>query len=1042
MAEQSRIAHNLGGKSRTADVNITENIDFAGLYLSDSVLSGLKDSGFVRPSPIQLKAIPIGRCGLDLIVQAKSGTGKTCVFSVIALESLALESNSTQVLVLAPTREIALQIQDVLTSIGSAMKGLLCHTFIGGIPLNEDRQKLRKCHIAVGSPGRVKQLIEQKILKTDSIRMFILDEADKLLEDSFQEQINWIYSMLPENKQMLALSATYPEYLAQHLTKYMRNPTFMRLNANDPALLGIKQYFQTVLYHPLPQKVFEEKIKWLVKLFSSVDFHQCLLFSNLQTRAQTLCDILNSKGWPSTCISGSQDQQSRMEAMDKLKKFHCRVLISTDLTSRGIDAERVNLVINLDLPRDHETYLHRIGRAGRYGSYGVAVTFVCEGGEEQQMRAIEAKCGTRIEVLPDPLPTDLAKNIDYLQMGDLVSSEQIITRPEEAGGEPTAGHQVAKYVRTKMGYMNTQKDNCSDMGDEATGTCLTPENECGLKQTNFSEEVSCLSANFLNGTKDGGRYKKNKKQNKTGQIKHSGNEDYCSSKEGSVPDFDLEDKCPLPPHDAPSQMSTMASNSVPTCDTGTSKSHSEKDQIVASILSKLQLKKTTNSVRLAYNNVLKSHQAFKQQDGRDVLHQDLKESEEATEVAKAVDDKEETPDEIETQQWSSLANEIGFLLQKIHLDQHHMLCRYDSKDVTNRSSSSSLQKHPDQVSGEKEYKSGKHLPEEIPNYAGKITRPKTSSEKADKAEKTDSHQSTSANICGKAQGNTTQLAVNIKENYDTPQIKLGGVLNGNMRSDELSTLDVENNYGLKWALDSRNSIAAQDGGDDGERASSSEFESTRSNSIYSYSSDESNSEDEIEDTCFDGDDVIQQQSTNLCQYSCYGGYSAENQWYPGSEQYYADAYTEEYFREDSGSHYDNIHRGNYDTENKADQYYEGGYTVYDSDHYGQYSTADYYYRQSRDYKTKSHNNHHKNDPKDDIEWSAWQQYDKTRAEAAAAAGLAPPSAIYWLPCMVPVPCFTYTNTDMQAWMKSYQDYVEQYCGLYANCGNNAQFSKK
>ncbi|MEE6493404.1 hypothetical protein FKM82_016811 [Ascaphus truei] len=295
-----------------------------------------------------------------------------------------------------------------MISIGSRMEGLECHVFIGGTPLPQDKLRLKKCHIAVGSPGRIKQLIEIGFLNTSSIRLFVLDEADKLLEEgSFQEQINWIYSSLPANKQMLAVSATYPESLAKALTRYMREPTFVRLNASDPSLLGLKQYYKVVNSHPLPHKIFEEKVQHLQELFSRIPFNQALVFSNLHSRAQHLADILTSKGFPAVCISGSMNQNQRLDAMAKLKQFHCRVLISTDLTSRGIDAEKVNLVINLDVPHDWETYMHRIGRAGRYGTYGLSVTYCCRGEEENLMMSITQKCNLRLLPLPDPIPDGL-----------------------------------------------------------------------------------------------------------------------------------------------------------------------------------------------------------------------------------------------------------------------------------------------------------------------------------------------------------------------------------------------------------------------------------------------------------------------------------------------------------------------------------------------------------------------------------------------------------------------------------------------------------
>ncbi|NXL30856.1 DDX20 helicase, partial [Glaucidium brasilianum] len=434
------------GRFRTRDVLVPGGpADFGSLLLSAPVLAGLEAAGFHRPSPVQLKAIPLGRCGLDLIVQAKSGTGKTCVFSTIALDAVLLESPATQILILAPTREIAVQIHAVITTIGIKMEGLECHVFIGGTPLSQDKVRLKKCHIAVGSPGRIKQLIELDYLNTASIRLFILDEADKLLEEgSFQEQINWIYSSLPANKQMLAVSATYPESLANALTRYMRDPTFVRLNPTDPSLIGLKQYYKIVNSHPLPHKTFEEKTNHLQELFSKIPFNQALVFSNLHSRAQHLAEILTSRGFPAECISGGMNQNQRLDAMAKLKQFHCRVLISTDLTSRGIDAEKVNLVINLDVPVDWETYMHRIGRAGRFGTLGLSVTYCCRGEEENMMMKIAQKCNLQLLPLPEPIPPGMMDQFEdgevevkpVMHTGASVNSDTLGLRPEEPVLQP------------------------------------------------------------------------------------------------------------------------------------------------------------------------------------------------------------------------------------------------------------------------------------------------------------------------------------------------------------------------------------------------------------------------------------------------------------------------------------------------------------------------------------------------------------------------------------------------------------------------------
>uniref|UniRef100_A0A8C8SH77 Probable ATP-dependent RNA helicase DDX20 n=1 Tax=Pelusios castaneus TaxID=367368 RepID=A0A8C8SH77_9SAUR len=435
-------------RPRTSDVLLRGGpADFGSLLLSAPVLAGLEAAGFLRPSPVQVKAIPLGRCGLDLIVQAKSGTGKTCVFATVALDSLLLANPATQILVLAPTREIAVQIHAVITAIGIKMEGLECHVFIGGTPLNQDKMRLKKCHIAVGSPGRIKQLIELDCLNTSSIRLFILDEADKLLEEgNFQEQVNWIYSSLPANKQMLAVSATYPESLANALTRYMRDPTFVRLNPTDPSLIGLKQYYKIVNSHPLPHKTFEEKAQHLHELFSKIPFNQALVFSNLNSRAQHLAEVLTSKGFPAECISGNMNQNQRLDAMAKLKQFHCRVLISTDLTSRGIDAEKVNLVINLDVPFDWETYMHRIGRAGRFGTLGLAVTYCCRGEEENMMMKIAQKCNLHLLPLPEPVPAGLMEqfadcdvDVTSIAHADASVSAYILPhkRPEETVQQST-----------------------------------------------------------------------------------------------------------------------------------------------------------------------------------------------------------------------------------------------------------------------------------------------------------------------------------------------------------------------------------------------------------------------------------------------------------------------------------------------------------------------------------------------------------------------------------------------------------------------------
>ncbi|NXD43194.1 DDX20 helicase, partial [Copsychus sechellarum] len=520
------------GRFRTRDVLVPGGpSDFGSLLLSPPVLAGLEAAGFHRPSPVQLKAIPLGRCGLDLIVQAKSGTGKTCVFATIALDAVLLESPATQILILAPTREIAVQIHAVITTIGIKMEGLECHVFIGGTPLSQDRSRLRKCHIAVGSPGRIKQLIELDYLSTGSVRLFVLDEADKLLEEgSFQEQINWIYSSLPVNKQMLAVSATYPESLAAALTRYMREPTFVRLNPTDPSLLGLKQYYKIVNSHPLPHKTFEEKTQHLQELFSKIPFNQALVFSNLHSRAQHLAEILTSRGFPAECIAGSMNQSQRLDAMAKLKQFHCRVLISTDLTSRGIDAEKVNLVINLDVPLDWETYMHRIGRAGRFGTLGLAVTYCCRGEEENTMMKIAQKCNLQLLPLPEPIPPGMMEQFEdgevevkpAIPMGPEVNcdtecpkAEQPVLQPVQNGfsdiAQPPSNppRDNSSVERPKKTPKQKQVKKCTNAANVEKNSRAPQSPSCHTEQRNRVKPISRMDGQHSTQAPDEEALKKN-----------------------------------------------------------------------------------------------------------------------------------------------------------------------------------------------------------------------------------------------------------------------------------------------------------------------------------------------------------------------------------------------------------------------------------------------------------------------------------------------------------------------------------------------------
>ncbi|KAI8602629.1 P-loop containing nucleoside triphosphate hydrolase protein [Dissophora ornata] len=389
------------------DVHISEDLDFSSLVSNPALLNGLASAGYHRPSPIQLKTIPLGRLGLDLIAQAKSGTGKTVVFSVIAIESVLSHSAATstavfpgdeganrgaplqqpKAVIIAPTREIAVQIQDVISSLVSAGlgKSVTCHSMIGGMPIQKDKENLKRCSIVVGTPGRVRSLIETGDLRASQIRLLVLDEADKLMEDVFKEDVYRIAEKLGSTKQVMAFSATYDDDLLSQLDHLVKDPVYVMLSNGTPELEGVLQYYKLAT---LDEKhkgssvflrqihIMEAKFTELESLLTHVPFYQAIVFLNHRGRAGDLVKFLTRKGWPAMHIASGISQEERLEIMKKARKFELRVLVCSDLIARGIDIDRVNLVVNLDLPKDPETYLHRIGRTGRYGTTGLAVSIV------------------------------------------------------------------------------------------------------------------------------------------------------------------------------------------------------------------------------------------------------------------------------------------------------------------------------------------------------------------------------------------------------------------------------------------------------------------------------------------------------------------------------------------------------------------------------------------------------------------------------------------------------------------------------------------
>jgi translation initiation factor 4A len=369
---------------------VTDNFDNMGL--NNELLRGIYAYGFERPSAIQQRAIAPVIKGHDVIAQAQSGTGKTATFSISILQKLDMSVNQTQALILAPTRELAQQIQKVVIALGDFMN-VDCHACIGGTNVREDMKKLESgSHIVVGTPGRVFDMINRRALKTDHIKMFVLDEADEMLSRGFKEQIYDVFQLLPPNTQVVLLSATMPPDVLEVTTKFMREPIRILVKRAELTLEGIKQFYIAV-------EKEDWKLDTLCDLYETVTITQAVIFCNTRRKVDWLTEKLHAREFTVSAMHGDMDQTQRDVIMKEFRSGSSRVLIATDLLARGIDVQQVSLVINYDLPSNRENYIHRIGRGGRFGRKGVAINFVTSE-DVRMLRDIEMFYNTQIDEMP------------------------------------------------------------------------------------------------------------------------------------------------------------------------------------------------------------------------------------------------------------------------------------------------------------------------------------------------------------------------------------------------------------------------------------------------------------------------------------------------------------------------------------------------------------------------------------------------------------------------------------------------------------------
>jgi translation initiation factor 4A len=373
--------------------NYEEVVDnFDNMSLQEDLLRGIYAYGFEKPSAIQQRAIMPLVKGLDIIAQAQSGTGKTATFTIGILQRLDFSISECQALILAPTRELAQQIQKVVIALGDYLNAK-CHACIGGTRVSDDITKLRNgVHIVVGTPGRVYDMLCRNVLRPDRIKMFILDEADEMLSRGFKDQIYDIFQALPPRTQVGLFSATMPPEALEITQRFMNAPVRILVKRDELTLEGIKQFYIAVDRE-------EWKLDTLCDLYDTLNITQAVIFCNTRRKVDYLTDKMRARDHTVSSTHGDIGQQERDVILNEFRTGSSRVLITTDLLARGIDVQQVSLVINYDLPRNLENYIHRIGRSGRFGRKGVAINFVTQE-DIRALRELEQFYNTQIEEMP------------------------------------------------------------------------------------------------------------------------------------------------------------------------------------------------------------------------------------------------------------------------------------------------------------------------------------------------------------------------------------------------------------------------------------------------------------------------------------------------------------------------------------------------------------------------------------------------------------------------------------------------------------------
>lgn len=392
---------NNANKTFAEETEITSFETFDEMKLDEPLLRGIFGFGFEQPSVIQQRTIVPMRDDRDLIAQAQSGTGKTGAFVIGSLSRIDTGLCEPQVLVLAPTRELALQSAAVASEIGAQMAGLRVMSLVGGTSVRADAAALRSAasmpHVVVGCPGRIYHMMEDGALQTRSIAVLVIDEADEMLALGFADQVRDVVGRLPSRVKIALFSATMPAATLELCHTLLRNPRLIVLRPDEVTLEGIRQY-----YVSLERDAHKEAT--ILDLMSALSVNQCVVFCSTRRRVEGLAAFLRANDFAVATLHGEMAFADRREVMAGFRAGTARMLIATDIVARGIDVQTVSMVLNYDLPSNLESYIHRIGRSGRFGRRGIALNFVTPR-DHETVRALEQYYSIDIQ----PLPADLSR---------------------------------------------------------------------------------------------------------------------------------------------------------------------------------------------------------------------------------------------------------------------------------------------------------------------------------------------------------------------------------------------------------------------------------------------------------------------------------------------------------------------------------------------------------------------------------------------------------------------------------------------------------